>query len=564
VSDAVAIGLAYLATGWMNLAPANGKRPALAEWGELEFRPPTEAEVRRIWGGPRPPGFGLFLGDRAAAVDVDVRAAVDGRDTMHELEREHGELPLSPRALSPSEGFHHFLAIPEGVDRAQLPTKLGEGVALRHGRLFMALPPAPGRDWEHDPEETPLAPLPQWIIDLGRVGEGAGKGTQAAPQGLVPHGERHDYLLDAGLHFVRGGIVDEAVLLDHLLLEYERRCVQQPPREPGGIERLAHDLAHGKVAAGERVTMGFAARMLGYRRPAAEQRQNGGAPAGPFSLPVAEFVAAKHDAPPALIGTDDDCLLPARGLGMIVGRGGKGKTSLVVDLALHAAAGVDWLGIPIGRPLRVLLLENEGPREMFRRKLERRLASWEHELDGRLHVHVQSWAGFKLEDAGVAELNRACDELGIDLVIGDPLDSLGMEGEGSPSEARRMVDRLKAAGLAALRAWLLLHHTRKANDVDAVDAASGDWGGRPDLSPQTRQARGQPRPAHVPESALGRPRTRRPHSHFRPRDRRVRARRRRGHRAARPRRRGQGVSRRAPVADDHRPRQAEARRHRRE
>ena len=44
-----------------------------------------------------------------------------------------------------------------------------------------------------------------------------------------------------------------------------------------------------------------------------------------------------------------------------------------------------------------------------------------------------------------------------------------------------MVDRLKAAGLAERRAWLLLHHPRKANDVDAVDAASGDWGGRPDL-----------------------------------------------------------------------------------
>jgi hypothetical protein len=65
-------------------------------------------------------------------------------------------------------------------------------------------------------------------------------------------------------------------------------------------------------------------------------------------------------------------------------------------------------------------------------------------------------------------------------VIGDPLDSLGMDGEGSPSETRAMVDRFKAAGLFSARAWFLPHHGRKESVEDAVDEASGAWGGRPD------------------------------------------------------------------------------------
>ena len=43
-----------------------------------------------------------------------------------------------------------------------------------------------------------------------------------------------------------------------------------------------------------------------------------------------------------------------------------------------------------------------------------------------------------------------------------------------------MVDRFKDAGLFTKRAWLLPHHSRKDSVEDAVDEASGAWGGRPD------------------------------------------------------------------------------------
>jgi hypothetical protein len=236
--------------------------------------------------------------------------------------------------------------------------------------------------------------------------------------------------------------------------------------ETGYIDQLL-----GRAAAFERRNYG------------PEARRNGDTPTkpdDPFALPLDEFVADKQKAPEPLLGTQDDNILPAGALGLVIARGGKGKTTFVVDLVLHLASGQDYLGLTVGRPLNILLIENEGPREPFRRKLERKLASFPHELKGEIAIHTENWGQARLPDL-VDRLNTFCDDHKVDLVVGDPLDSFGMDGEGSPSETREMVDHFKSAGLFTKRAWLLPHHSRKESVTDAVDEASGAWGGRPDM-----------------------------------------------------------------------------------
>jgi AAA domain len=233
----------------------------------------------------------------------------------------------------------------------------------------------------------------------------------------------------------------------------------------------------------------------------------------PFALPLDEFIAAKSETPPALVGDETENLLPAFGLLILFAKGGKGKTTMIVDAALHFASGVDWLGFTIARPLRVLFIENEGPREPFRAKLELKRKLWQHELRGAIYVQTFEWGAFTLADNNDVERLRVyCAENEIDVVIGDPLDSLGVDGVGSPEDTRKFMALMGQAGLFRTVAFLLLHHPRKEGSKDELDEVSGAWGGKPDTMlrldkldgnrarlsfPKVRWSRRGTRPAYI-------------------------------------------------------------------
>ena len=109
------------------------------------------------------------------------------------------------------------------------------------------------------------------------------------------------------------------------------------------------------------------------------------------AVPIAEFLACRSVAPVALLGTDEQPILPSFGLGILAGQPGVGKTTLAIDLALHLAGSKEWLGLAAPRPLRVLVIENEGPREPFRRKLASACDAFEATPAG-LFVLDEPWA----------------------------------------------------------------------------------------------------------------------------------------------------------------------------
>lgn len=201
----------------------------------------------------------------------------------------------------------------------------------------------------------------------------------------------------------------------------------------------------------------------------------------PYALALAEFVARRLESRPPLLGTEEDNLLPAGGLLILVARGGKGKTTLSIDACFHLASGIEWLGFTVQRALRILIIENEGPVEPFRRKLERKASGWSHAVPGAIFVKTFNWGAFTVEDEAERKRLRAfLEQERIDLVVGDPLDSLGMKGVGSPAETRDFMGRLVEVGLTRDTAFWLLHHPTKAEVEDELDQASGAWGGRPD------------------------------------------------------------------------------------
>lgn len=199
-------------------------------------------------------------------------------------------------------------------------------------------------------------------------------------------------------------------------------------------------------------------------------------------LAVEEFVArVEPQAKPLAIDADGGTVLPATGLAMVYGTGGAGKTTLWLDAAMHLTAGIDWLDgcVRPVRKLRVGWIENEGPREEFRRKLERKHAAWKGRIKrGRLLVFDRPWSKFDLRrDEHRSELARVVAEHDVDLLIVGPLHRLGMEGGGTPDEVRAFTALIEAVQERCLRPvlFVVIHHDNRAGQV------SGAWEGVPDL-----------------------------------------------------------------------------------
>ena len=63
---------------------------------------------------------------------------------------------------------------------------------------------------------------------------------------------------------------------------------------------------------------------------------------GDLLMDATAFVALNIIAPPPLWGTEEHALLVEGGLAIFAGRPGVGKTTAIIDLVCHLAAGIPW------------------------------------------------------------------------------------------------------------------------------------------------------------------------------------------------------------------------------
>lgn len=191
------------------------------------------------------------------------------------------------------------------------------------------------------------------------------------------------------------------------------------------------------------------------------------------------FAAVEEPGAEPLLGDDEVCVLALDGTMTTYGTGGAAKTTTAVDRALHYAAGDPWLGIPIPSSRRVLIIENEGPRGRFRKKLEAKLASWTGSQieEGRIHVFSEPWGMLRFDDPRArVELTAQIDALGIEVIVAGPIKRLGLQGGGTPEEVQAFLLLLEEVKqrLGRPLAYDLTHHPNKAGSV------SGDWEGTGD------------------------------------------------------------------------------------
>jgi hypothetical protein len=196
--------------------------------------------------------------------------------------------------------------------------------------------------------------------------------------------------------------------------------------------------------------------------------------------PIEEFAAVDEPgAEPLATTPDGGVLIPSEGIVLVYGDGGAGKTTLSLDMACSLAAGNSWLGlISAGRPLRIVMIENEGPRAEFRLKLRRKLAG--RDFGGRLQVLEEPWAELSLSEPAHREaLAEGLRDREADLLILGPLVSAGQFPlGGTPSEIsafeKDVRDMRKLVGRPV--AMLFVHHENRAGQI------SGAWSRLPDTT----------------------------------------------------------------------------------
>jgi hypothetical protein len=233
--------LAYAKRGWPVL-PLAGKIPRLRDWPAKATTEPRQIE--KWWGNGQSANVGIATGKASGILVLDVDPAKGGDDSLRKLEEQYGSLPITPQVLTGGGGQHHYLQHP-GTPISNSAGKLGPGLDIRaDGGQVVAPPsihPETGRpyEWEvaHHPEDVPLAPVPDWLLNLliSKLTQETGSPVQTYPEGT-----RNDSLTrDAGR--LRRLDLSEDAMCAALLAINQERC--QPPLSEQEVKGIVASVA---------------------------------------------------------------------------------------------------------------------------------------------------------------------------------------------------------------------------------------------------------------------------------------------------------------------------------
>jgi hypothetical protein len=153
-----------------------------------------ESGVVKHWFGYLAPEANLgVVTDKLIVLDVDPRH--NGDESFAALEREHGAMPPTWRALTGGGGMHVLFACPDDVVldtfiASQQGNPLGPGIDLKARKGYIVAPPSrhiSGRVYawsvDHHPSNVPLAVAPDWLLArlTARTSAPGGDSTNVEP-----------------------------------------------------------------------------------------------------------------------------------------------------------------------------------------------------------------------------------------------------------------------------------------------------------------------------------------------------------------------------------------------
>ena len=243
--------------------PLNGKKPLTAH-GLKDAT--TAASIIFDWWERHPcANVGLPTGTVNGFFVVDVDGP-EGEVSLAALEKKHGALPET-RTVRTGKGRHLYLKQPPGIKVKSSAGILGPHLDVRGDGGYIAAPPSIHPDTKteyiitHNGE--PADP-PPWLVELVRE-DAAQQKTPAdgAKNKKIPYGRRNAWLISQAGSYRRRGDSEETIY-EKLKIDYEMRCVHDPPLKDDELRKLA-GVGREVRAAGPRVR--FARDRRGERHP---------------------------------------------------------------------------------------------------------------------------------------------------------------------------------------------------------------------------------------------------------------------------------------------------------
>ncbi len=166
-----------------------GKHPHIKKW---QNEGTDDPDVIKGWFRKWPDmNIGVQTGSASRLIVIDVDPRHGGDDSLHEREKEHGELPPTKEVLTGGGGRHLPFKYDGKIKNSV--GKLGPGLDIRGENGFVVAPPSvheSGRkyEWEVAGYDTEMPELPSWVVD--RLDEPTVGGLASDLREPIPHGER--------------------------------------------------------------------------------------------------------------------------------------------------------------------------------------------------------------------------------------------------------------------------------------------------------------------------------------------------------------------------------------
>lgn len=239
MNDLLSAALDYASRGFP-VFPCKNKMP-LTPHGFHDATRET-ARLKAWWRRWPDAQIGVPTGRVSGLFVLDIDPDKGGDTNLKLLEAQHGELPDTPTVITGGGGNHHYFTMPETQVTTGSQGTLGAGIDTRGEGGYVIVPPSPhasGRAYEWDVAyggETPLAPVPEWILHKLRQGRRA---AEPLPE-IIPEGQRESTLASIAGSMRRRG-ASESAILAALEVENAARC--RPPLAQKDLARIARSVA---------------------------------------------------------------------------------------------------------------------------------------------------------------------------------------------------------------------------------------------------------------------------------------------------------------------------------